>query len=122
MSNLDKLRAVLGRAKSGKWEVWTSCSWRRIGVVDDYPEPVVEPMVASDGHPDLRATEETLRAIVTQHNVQSEILAVLEAAHAVSQKELRGWDADMERAAAISRLRHAQAALTAAIEREVPNE
>ena len=36
----------------GPWELWTGCSWRRIGIKGT-SKTICEPVVAPDGHPDL---------------------------------------------------------------------
>lgn len=51
MINIDKIEALAEAAPRGKWEVWTSNSWRRVyagGV------PAITPCVQRhDNHPDL---------------------------------------------------------------------
>lgn len=68
MTELDKLIEAVDRLPPGKWEVWTSCSYRRItaeidgrsqqdgGVLHAYRQ-------RSDGHPDLSMDERELQAI-----------------------------------------------------------
>jgi hypothetical protein len=64
----------------GKWQVWTSNSFRRIKT--DAGASVVEPITQRhDGHPDLHATPETLAYIAAANPATiSAILADLEAA------------------------------------------
>jgi hypothetical protein len=52
----DRFKEIRERAEAateGPWEWWDSCSWRRLGVKDDYGNHVLQPHVASDGHPDV---------------------------------------------------------------------
>ncbi len=48
-----EIEARLKAATPGPWELWTGCSWRRIGKVQG-DRALIEPTNASDGHPDLR--------------------------------------------------------------------
>jgi len=50
---MSKLRELLSRATKGQIEVYTSNSYRRIGIKDDYREIIYPVRSASDGHPDL---------------------------------------------------------------------
>ena len=52
---LDELEAKAKAATPGERELWTGCSWRRIGIKYQQSErPIIEPIVARhDGHPDL---------------------------------------------------------------------
>jgi len=52
---LAQIKARAEAASPGPWEIWSGCSWRRIGRVGHQGErPVIEPIVSrSDGHPDL---------------------------------------------------------------------
>ena len=53
MTRMQAIKQRLMRAKPWPWEWWTSCSWRRLGVKDDYGNHVLRPYVAKDGHPDI---------------------------------------------------------------------
>lgn len=46
----------------GEWQLWTSCSWRRIMTTDG--TPIAVPAIARDGHPDLNISEDDARLIV----------------------------------------------------------
>lgn len=52
--DLDRLEALVKAAHQGKWEIWTSCSWRRI-YADQGREKVcvIEPTTQHDRWPDL---------------------------------------------------------------------
>jgi hypothetical protein len=53
-TQLDELEALAKAAPAGKWEIWTSNSWRRV-FADQGREKVrvIEPIVHQDGQPDL---------------------------------------------------------------------
>ena len=56
---LRELEALAERATQGKWQVWDSCSFRRICL--ESGEGVVIPVTQrSDGHPDLLARRDDL--------------------------------------------------------------
>lgn len=46
------VRAMV-RATPGEWEIYSSNSWRRIGIKGDYRELIYPVRSAGDGHPDL---------------------------------------------------------------------
>ncbi len=46
-----RAKELVEKATPGPWEVWTSCSWRRIGSRSN--GLVCEPIAQRDGHPDL---------------------------------------------------------------------
>lgn len=50
--------------------VYTSCSWRRVGLAREYQE-VMLPTIASDGHPDI-AGQNVLLALVAAFNAMIE--------------------------------------------------
>jgi hypothetical protein len=75
MSFLEKARRY---ADGTVWEVWTGCSWRRVGIKGTQ-ETVIEPCVADDGHPDLRSRAGIDEAVFV-HNLLPELLAVVKAA------------------------------------------
>lgn len=57
----EKIQAAMDRLPSGPWEVWTSCSFRRISGPDGGDGDVLSGTVQrSDGHPDLSMTAEQL--------------------------------------------------------------
>lgn len=74
-----KLRACLNAMPGGRWEVWTSNSYRRVtaviagrsqqdgGVLHAYRQ-------RGDGHPDLSMTESELRALCDLRNTVAEML------------------------------------------------
>lgn len=52
-AELDELLRKAKAATPGEWQVYDSCSWRRIGLRDDY-RVIIEPYNSrSDHHPDL---------------------------------------------------------------------
>lgn len=52
MIDLKPIKDRVARATPGKWELWTGCSWRRFGIIGGI-RPFIEPVVSSDGHPDM---------------------------------------------------------------------
>lgn len=57
----DQLEAIRKRAEAatpGPWEVWTGCSWRRIGSSRTAREVILPTNHPSDNHPDLSMREE----------------------------------------------------------------
>jgi hypothetical protein len=56
-------------------EVYDSCSWRRVGLKGKY-ETVMQPVIASDGHPDITGGA-VLRAMVAAYNAMPAVLARL---------------------------------------------
>lgn len=50
---ISELRRLEEEATKGVWMLYTSCSWRRIGLAFDYKEIIYPVKSASDGHPDL---------------------------------------------------------------------
>lgn len=90
--SIEAIRAALVAGPTeGPWEIWTSCSWRRIK--SGTGANVLEPTVAkSDGHPDLSASNETLAFIAACNpSAIRELLDRLEAA----EKDARRWRAAM---------------------------
>jgi len=50
----EAIQARVDAATPGPWELWDGCSWRRIGRKAHQGErPIIEPVIASDGHPDF---------------------------------------------------------------------
>jgi hypothetical protein len=48
----------------GPWKWWTSCSWRRLmGGEPGRETMVAEPIVATDGHPDIVVSKENMALI-----------------------------------------------------------
>ena len=61
----------------GPWEVWTSCSFRRISRRDGGDGDVLCGVVQrSDGHPDLSMNEKQLQALCDLRNLAIEIAGV----------------------------------------------
>jgi hypothetical protein len=77
-ADLAKLRALHEAATPGEWELWTSCSWRRVCVGGMNPQPVIWPTVDSDGHPNLDRLE-NLELAIAAVNALPELLAIAEA-------------------------------------------
>lgn len=64
---IEKLKDyLLVSMTRGIWEVWSGCSWRRIGVMGTQVT-AVEPTVDSDGHPNLISSR-NLEGICYLHN------------------------------------------------------
>lgn len=75
LAELARVDAVL---PAGPWEVWTSCSFRRITGSDGKDGGVLSGIVQrSDGHADLSMPEEQLQALVALRNALPSMLAAL---------------------------------------------
>lgn len=75
----ETLAKALAALPAGEWEVWTSCSFRRITArVNGRSGPdggVLSGVVQRDGHPDLSMSEKQLEALCVLRNTIAEILA-----------------------------------------------
>ena len=73
-----KLHACLNAMPGGRWEVWTSNSFRRItATIAGRHQPdggVLHANKQRDGHPDLSMSENELRALCVLRNTVAEIL------------------------------------------------
>lgn len=68
----------------GPWELYTSNSWRRIGLKYDY-QTIIEPVKLHDGHPDLAAKNpEDVNGLVSLRNA---LPSIIEALRRVTKKE-----------------------------------
>jgi len=65
----------------GKWEWWTSCSWKRLGSVDDSGDQVfvLLPCIASDGHPLLEVSEDDMALIASAPDLLEALEGYLQA-------------------------------------------
>jgi hypothetical protein len=73
----SRLVAALMALPDGPWEVWTSCSFRRISRRDGGDGDVLCGVVQrSDGHPDLSMNEKQLQALCDLRNLAVEIAGV----------------------------------------------
>lgn len=75
------LRDAIGRLPDGEWEVWTSCSFRRITSVKNGRHGrdggvLSGTIQRSDGHPDLSMNEKQLEALCVLRNTVAKILGV----------------------------------------------
>ena len=70
------------KATKGKWEIYTSCSWLRIGSAVTYKEILYPIKSASDGHPDMGGVNVTndLKLIVFLRNHSEALLELVKAA------------------------------------------
>lgn len=69
------LRNALSLLPRGEWEVWTSCSFRRISRKNGGDGDVLHAVTQrSDGHPDLSMDEKQLRALCAIRNTVAEML------------------------------------------------
>lgn len=75
---LDALRKALAALPGGEWEVWTSCSFRRITARingrSGQDGGVLSGVVQRDGHPDLSMSERQLEALCVLRNTVAEIV------------------------------------------------
>lgn len=76
-----RLGNALSQLPAGRWEVWTSNSFRRITAVQKgrsgQDGGVLSGVIQrSDGHPDLSMSERELRALCDLRNTVAEILGV----------------------------------------------
>ena len=66
--HLKKMSTLAARATPGRWMLWTSCSWRRIGT-EDQLTTVLQPTVSrSDGHPDMSGEKDDFSYIIEAKN------------------------------------------------------
>jgi hypothetical protein len=74
----EALTKALAALPGGEWEVWTSCSFRRITARvngrSGQDGGVLSGVVQRDGHPDLSMSERQLMALCTLRNTIAEIL------------------------------------------------
>jgi hypothetical protein len=77
-----KVRKVCEAATPGPWQVYDSCSWRRIGLAREHKEILWPSTNRSDGHPELDGInrEADLEFIVTARTALPEVLDALDAA------------------------------------------
>lgn len=61
----------------GRWKWWTSNSWRRLKHAD-LMLPVMEPFVASDGHPDCCVSSENMAIIAAAPDLVDHLRAALD--------------------------------------------
>jgi hypothetical protein len=64
----DSLAAADRDLPDGKWEVWSSNSFRRISGPDGRDDSVLSAVTHRDGHPDLSMNEENLRRLAWLRN------------------------------------------------------
>ena len=69
---LERLERRL-RIVPGELELWTGCSWRRIGIKDTM-KTVLCPCVARDGQPDIDGDQRLLELMVDATNALPELL------------------------------------------------
>ena len=72
----SKLVSALMALPAGPWEVWTSCSFRRVSRQGGGDGDVLHGTVQRDGHPDLSMTERQLQALCDLRNLAVEIAGV----------------------------------------------
>jgi hypothetical protein len=76
---LRRLERIEKDFTPGAWELYTSNSWRRIGLKFDY-RTIIEPVKLNDGHPDLTAKNpEDVKGLIALRNALPEIIAALSA-------------------------------------------
>lgn len=74
---MQALREAIDALPDGPWEVWTSCSFRRISRARGSDGDVLRGTVqSSDGHPDLSMTAEQLQALCDLRNTVATIVRV----------------------------------------------
>lgn len=79
---VEKIEALYARATPGEWMVYDSCSWRRIGLKDDY-RTIIQPCnSSSDNHPDLTGInlQDDLALLISLHNAWPTLRDALERA------------------------------------------
>ena len=102
---LDEIQAKAEAATPGERELWTGCSWRRIGLkYRQGDDPILEPTVARDGWPDLmfrNAADVELMVRCDPATILA-LVRVARAAQAIIDYETTGaplflkWDAKFE--------------------------
>lgn len=84
--DLDAIEALANAATPGRWEWWTSNSWRRLKTNDD--KNVAEPYLAvSDRHPDLMISEADMSFIAA---ARTDVPALVAYARRL-EAELQAW-------------------------------
>ena len=74
MIDIDAIRKALAASTPGRWNWWTSCSWRRMfSDQGKSSPPVLVPTIASDGHPNLIVSQEDMRLIELLQNNAEEL-------------------------------------------------
>lgn len=73
---IGELKHDIANADAGPWEIYTSNSYRRVGLAGTY-KAVVYPVVHKDGQPDI-AGFENLRAMVESFNAAPRLIAEVE--------------------------------------------
>lgn len=85
---LEAILALAGMATKGPWEVWTGCSWRRIGSVATQSEVICPTNNPHDRHPDLAGTMEDLEfAAAARTDVPALARALLVALDALEKAD-----------------------------------
>lgn len=76
LAKIARLEALERRLPAGPWELWTSCSFRRITGPDGKEGGVLHAYnQRADGHPDLSMPENQLAALVELRNALPALLA-----------------------------------------------
>jgi hypothetical protein len=77
----DQLEALWNRSTPGRWTVYSSNSWRRIGMEGPFKEIIYPVRHAGDGHPDLSGpnVDADLALLMALRNAVPEILKALRA-------------------------------------------
>ncbi len=90
---VERLRALDAALPAGPWELWTSCSFRRITGPDGKDGGVLSAYLQrSDNHPDLSMPEHQLQALVDLRNAAPEAasdLARLQVENALLRGQVR---------------------------------
>ena len=78
-AEIAELRRLEQRATRGPWRWWISNSWRRLKRDDmGISQPVAEPYVCRDGHPDISISEADMELIATLRNRAPALLTLAE--------------------------------------------
>lgn len=88
----EALRYCAGLSADTQLEVYDSNSWRRVGLKGEY-RTLMQPVVASDGHPDI-AGGDILRALVAAFNAMPSALAAIDAKQARIDALMLEWCPD----------------------------
>lgn len=84
---LRELEEKLETATQGKWSVYNSNSWRRIGLADQYRQILYPCNSSADGHPDIGGPnrDADLDEIVALHNAAPDLIAAARRLEALEE-------------------------------------
>ena len=90
--DLDALEALEKKATPGKWMVYDSNSWRRIGIDGEYRE-ILWPDKAHDGHPEMGGInrDNDLTVLTAARNALPELIRLARIGQRVERDAKENW-------------------------------